>query len=63
MILHNRERSSAEKKRTETADQMLKITLKLLAKRYCMLILGLNAVEYHHMNCGRFALFKNFYYI
>lgn len=46
------ERGAAEKKRTETAEQMIKSTIKLLARRYCMLILGLNAVEYHHMNCG-----------
>lgn len=31
---------------------MLKSTLKIVAKRYCHLILGLNAEEYHHMNCG-----------
>lgn len=47
------ERSEAEVKRTETAEHMLKVTLRILARRYCMLILGLNAVEYHHMNCGR----------
>lgn len=46
------ERSIAEKKRTETAEYMIKITLKVLARRYCMLILGLNAVDYHHMHCG-----------
>lgn len=46
------ERSEAEKKRTETAEYMLQLTLKVLARRYCLLILGLNAVEYHHMNCG-----------
>jgi len=46
------ERSAAEKKRTEMAENMLKVTIKVLARRYCMLILGLNAVEHHHMNCG-----------
>lgn len=32
---------------------MLKKSLKSLARKYCMLILGLGSAEYHHMNGGR----------
>ena len=52
-FLTKRERSEAELKRTETAEHMLKLTIKAMAKIYCWIILGLDAIEYHHMNCGK----------
>ena len=54
----NRERSEVEIKRTETAEHMLKLNLKAMAKTYCWLILGLDAIDYHHMNCGKQVLNK-----
>lgn len=47
------DRSASEKQRIEASEKNLNVTLKALAKGYSMLILGIGAVEYHHMNCGK----------
>lgn len=47
------ERNDEEKSRIEKADTMLRKLVKSLARCYCMLILGLEAEQYHHMNSGK----------